>query len=251
MKIVILTGGPKGRLLESLVNDGRKISAVVVPKSKKYRSRFEPTLKSALFHQIPIIFAPPQSLADSLKDVDYTLLLSCGWPFLIPESVFSKVQIAVNIHPSLLPKYRGKYLHYILINQEKQTGVTAHVMTNQLDAGPIIDQHRFDVSPFDTVKSLLRKCSEAEIPLVKSVLRQIEEDKMKATPQNEKEATIYVNQRTPEDSEIDPEKPLKDLFYEIRACDPNEYPAFFEIEGQKVYVRLWRKDKPPEEEDMI
>lgn len=251
MKILLLTGGAKAQLLESLIADGRKISAVVVPQSKKYRSRFEPTVQSASSLHIPIICPPPSSLADYLKDVDFNILLSCGYPFLIPESVFSNAQIAVNIHPSLLPKYRGKYPHYILINKEEYTGVTAHLMTSQLDAGPIIGHKRFQVSPFDTVKSLLRKCGEAEIPLVKSVLSQIEEDKMKTTPQNEKEATTYVNQRTPEDSRIDPNKPLKELFYEIRACDPDEYPAFFEVEGKKVFIRLWRKEKSPDEEDMI
>ena len=73
-----------------------------------------------------------------------------------------------------------------------------------------------------------------------------------ATPQDETQATVFPGKRVPKDSEIDPTKPLIELVNAIRACDPDEYPAFFYVEGQKVCIRLWRPDRPPEDgEDMI
>jgi methionyl-tRNA formyltransferase len=67
--------------------------------------------------------------------------------------------------------------------------------------------------------------------------------------QDESQATIYPKKRRPEDSEIDPNKSLVELFDTIRACDPQDFPAFFFIEGQRVCIRLWRPERPVEEDD--
>lgn len=69
--------------------------------------------------------------------------------------------------------------------------------------------------------------------------------------QDESKATIYKDIRTPKDSHIDWNKPLKDLYNEIRACDPNDYPAYVLINGEKVYIKMWRSEKEEGESDMI
>jgi len=69
--------------------------------------------------------------------------------------------------------------------------------------------------------------------------------------QDAAQATEYRIKRKPEDSEIDPQRPLLDLYNQIRACDPDDYPAYFYVEGQKVCIGLWRQDKPGSELDMI
>ena len=224
---------------------------MVVPKSQKYFSKYQEVILTAELHNIKTICAPPEELSEYTKDIEFNVLLSCGYPFVIPENVYSRAMYAVNFHPTLLPKYRGRYLHYILINNDEYSGVTAHLIDSSLDTGPIIKQELFKVSPFDTVKSLLRKSSEVEIQLVMDTLNLIKSGSVKMKPQDESQASHYFKKRTPKDSEVDPNKPLKELFYQIRSCDPVEYPAFFYIDGQKVYVNLYRKDKPSDEFDMI
>jgi methionyl-tRNA formyltransferase len=59
-------------------------------------------------------------------------------------------------------------------------------------------------------------------------------------PQNENEATEYNVILTPKDSLLDWNKSLKELYNEIRACDSEEYPAYFIVDGQKVFIKLWR-----------
>ena len=137
------------------------------------------------------------------------------------------------------------------MNGEKQTGVTDHFLTTEMDQGEIIAQTSFDVIPFDTTKSLFRKCQEIEPELIYSVLEQIRTGQVQAYPQDESRASDFSHIRTPEDSFIDWNKSLKELFNEIRACDPIDYPAFFFVDGQKVYIKLWRPEKPETDFDMI
>ena len=65
------------------------------------------------------------------------------------------------------------------------------------------------------------------------------------------QATEFPRVRVPEDSKIDPSRPLTDIINLIRACDPDDFPAFFEYHGQKVGIKLWRLEKPLDESDMI
>jgi methionyl-tRNA formyltransferase len=69
--------------------------------------------------------------------------------------------------------------------------------------------------------------------------------------QSEKEATLYTHKRTLKDSFIDWNEPLRELYNEIRACDPEDYPAFFFVDGRKVCIRMWRLDKFEDGKDMI
>lgn len=251
MKVLFLPGAGKTKLLNTLIESQVSIVAVVVPKSRKYFPKYQELISIAAQNNVRIICAPPKNLHELTNDVEFDVLLSCGYPFVIPEEVFSRAKCAVNFHPALLPKHRGRYLHYILIHKDEHSGVTAHLIDSTLDTGPIIKQEHFKVSPFDTIKSLARKSADAEIKLVADVLELIKNGAVEALPQKEEHATSYFKQRTPEDSEVDPDKPLKELFYEIRSCDPVEYPAFFYMEGHKVYIHLYRKEKPEDEFDMV
>ena len=79
----------------------------------------------------------------------------------------------------------------------------------------------------------------------------LEEGNFICKKQDESLASTYNYMRTPNDSEINWNHSLKSLYNQIRACDPEKYPAFFYVNGEKVYIRLWRESKPEEESDMI
>jgi methionyl-tRNA formyltransferase len=158
---------------------------------------------------------------------------------------------ALNIHPTLLPKYRGPTTGaYILINNESESGSTIHFLEEEADKGDIVLQSRVVLNPFDTPRSLQRKVYETEPSLIIDALHNLD---LGAIPyqQDEGIATSYPKKRKPEDSKIDPTKSLLDLFNEIRACDPLDYPAYFEYLGQKVCIKLWRPEKSEEQNDEI
>lgn len=119
-KIIFLTGHKKEKLLETLVDKGSNIIAVIVPNSSKYKQNFENVVATAKKKQILVICPYPDSLEKATEDLEFYILLSCGYPFLISKNVFLKAKFAINFHPALLPKNRGKYVHYVLINNEEQ-----------------------------------------------------------------------------------------------------------------------------------
>ena len=179
------------------------------------------------------------------------MLLSIGFPYIIPKEIYNRHPIALNIHPTLLPHYRGPTTGaYIIMNNEKFSGSTIHLMNEKVDSGPIISQFKISLTSFDTIRSMQRKVYDAEPFLLLDAIKRLDQG-FKPQPQNEFKATYYSKKRLPKDSQINPEKTLNQLFNEIRACDPDDFPAFFFYEGQKVCIRLWRPEKSKDEDDMI
>jgi len=178
-------------------------------------------------------------------------LLSLGFPWRIPQSLYGNFEVALNVHPTLLPHYRGPTTGaYVLINGEEFSGSTVHQISADFDAGPIIAQSRVPLSPFETVQSLQRKVYASEPDLVMEALMKIQNGEA-PTPQNTSEGSEFPKSRNPADSEIDPNKSLIELFNRIRASDELYFPAFFFHHGEKVCVKLWRPDKPGGEDDLL
>jgi methionyl-tRNA formyltransferase len=251
LKLAFLTGYPKVKLLQTIHDQGVDITVLVLPNTEKYLRNCDELINLASRLNIPILQTHPKILSEELLPYTFNTLISCGYPYIIPTAVYNRARYAINFHPTLLPKHRGRFVHHVLFNKELESGVTAHMISERLDAGPILDQEKFCVTPFDTVKSLLRKCSEVEIPLMERVLNALRKGKLHPLPQNESEACEHFEKKTPADSEVDPNIPLKDLFYTLRTFDPDLYPGFFYVDGQKVFIKIYRQDKPESESDMI
>ena len=252
MRIHLFTGYDKGKLVKSILDAGYIIDAIVIPSMRKYRDRLERFVQlgqelGISVHEV----ASRTNFAGLPKPKTEDVLLSVGFPIILPKAITESYQYAVNLHPTLLPRHRGKYLHYVLIENDVHSGVTAHFMDDGTDTGDIIGQRIFAVSPFDTVTSLRRKSEALEFPLIADVLTQLATNTFVAIKQNESDSSTHVQQRTPDDSEIDGQIPLIQLMPRIRAADPDLYPAFFEYQGEKVFIKVWRNDKPDDEFDMI
>jgi methionyl-tRNA formyltransferase len=178
------------------------------------------------------------------KLVDEEILLSVGYRFIIPKTVYQKFKYAINIHPSLLPKYKGAYSGYAIIeNGENETGITAHLIDEGIDTGDIIRQIVIPLTKFDTTTTMLSKVSKIEPIFVSDVIKGFLTGDMKIEKQPTIEDIIYNKKRKPEDSEIDETKSLISLYNKIRACDQERYPAYFKINGKKVKIKLEFNDK--------
>ena len=185
------------------------------------------------------------------QDHGNVLLLSAGFPRIFDPTHYRRYDYAVNIHPTLLPKHRGKYQNYVILDGDPQSGLTAHLIEEGIDTGPILASIRFNLSPFETIRSLKRRSIELEPAFVVDVLSGLEDLVQTATPQDERQATTHLNQRVPADSELDPSVPLIDLLPILRAADPDLYAAHFWHNGERVLVTIRRDDKPREEWDMV
>lgn len=245
---VILFGGPRREpVVMSLLATGMTVRAIIVPEVQTPALR--KSVDALRSQNVPIITTRKADIDTTLLPFAGHAMFSVGFPFLLPVSVLERHSLRLNVHPTLLPVYRGPMSgYYIPVNNEKESGSTVHFLEAGMDDGDIIIQNRVPISKFDTVRSIQRKVYEHEPALVVEALKKLDAGEP-ATKQDETQATIFQKMRTPADSEIDPNKPLIELFDMIRACDPDAYPAFFYMEGQKVCIRLWRPDRPPEDKD--
>jgi methionyl-tRNA formyltransferase len=242
MQWIILFGGAgREATVSHIINRGLKVLAIIVPLTRNAK------LESAVskLRELPcdLIESDKDDLDSLLRQFHGNAILSVGFPYLIPSHLLKLFQPAINIHPTLLPRYRGPTSGaYILINNERESGSTVHHMTSQMDRGDIVLQSRVPLTPFDTIRSMQRKVYALEQELLVNALAALENG-VKPITQDESQASEFSKKRTPADSELDPSKPLIDLVNQIRACDPREYPAFFIYNGQKITVQLQRLDR--------
>ena len=129
--------------------------------------------------------------------------------------------------------------------------MTIHYIDEGMDTGPIIYQQKICLSPFDTVNSLMRKTKEQEAKALLIALSELQSPGFIPKNQNENIASSYPGFRKPEDSQVDPNMSLNDLYNFIRACDPDKFPAFMIKDGEKVGIKLFRLQKPDNEFDSI
>lgn len=247
--IVLFGGAGREASIERMLAEGFFLEAIIVPARRNDKlDRSVARLKALPCNVLEV---SKSGLADILKPFSGKALLSIGFPYLIPGELLELFIPALNVHPTLLPRYRGPTTAaYVLLNNERESGSTIHYMTEHMDRGDIVSQSRVALNAFDTIRSLQRKVYASEAQLVIDALAALERG-FSAKPQDETQASEFPKKRTPNDSEIDPTRPLTELFNQIRACDPEEFPAFFYHNGEKVCVRLWRPEKSVGADDEI
>ena len=139
---------------------------------------------------------------------------------------------AVNLHGSLLPKYRGRVpINWTIINGETETGVTLHYMTAKPDAGDIIDQEKVAITEDDTAKTLFLKAVAAAKVMLKRTLPLLAAGKAPRKAQNDAEATTFGG-RKPADGEIDWSKSARQVRDLVRAVT-RPYPGAFSFLGDR------------------
>jgi methionyl-tRNA formyltransferase len=174
------------------------------------------------------------------KQIDY--LVSVNYRYIIPTEIFSIPQYAINIHGSLLPKYRGRTPHvWSIINGEEYSGITCHLIDEGVDTGNIIEQVTVEIEPNDTGYSLLQKFQVLYPQILVKSLRKLE-DKYETIPQNDLEASYY-GKRTPDMGYIDFYKDSKQVINFVRA-QAFPYPGayYYLNNGQKISINKLEKE---------
>lgn len=148
------------------------------------------------------------------------VLLCATYHRLLPVSLLGKARWAVNLHPSLLPRYRGANpFYWVIRNGETETGVTAHLMSADADAGDILRQEKIPISETETQGSLRRRLADLAARVAVHTLRDIRDGAVTLTPQDEAGARAYGR---PGDAEriVDPSWSVADARRAIRALAP-------------------------------
>lgn len=142
----------------------------------------------------------------------------------------------LNLHGSLLPMYRGRCpVNWVLVNGEKETGVTLHYMTPRPDDGDIVGQKAFPIADEDTALTLFQKAERATAGLLDEVLPLILKGTAPRVPQDQSRAT-YFGGRRPKDGKMDWDRPASTVRNLVRAVT-RPYPGAFTFKGdRKLFI---------------
>jgi UDP-4-amino-4-deoxy-L-arabinose formyltransferase/UDP-glucuronic acid dehydrogenase (UDP-4-keto-hexauronic acid decarboxylating) len=145
---------------------------------------------------------------------------------------------AFNLHGSYLPHYRGRCpVNWVIINGEKQTGVTLHYMIDKPDAGDIVGQKAVIIDQLDTAKTLYDKLCGAAKELLDEVLPLIKKGNIPRQKQDLKKGSYYGGRR-PEDGRIDWKKSADEIYNLIRGVT-QPYPGAFAFLDNDEKVVIW------------
>jgi methionyl-tRNA formyltransferase len=140
--------------------------------------------------------------------------------YIKPEILDLPPHKAINIHPSLLPRYRGASpIQWAIANGDKETGVTILYVSKEMDAGDIILQEPYPIDDEDTAETLSRKLAERGAHLLIQALNAIRSGHAPRTPQDE-HAVTYVSKLTKEDGRVDWAWPARVIRNRLRGFTP-------------------------------
>jgi methionyl-tRNA formyltransferase len=227
--------------MEALLKMGAPIAALFTHRDDPHEEVWwRSCAELATRHGVPVhldesVETAGAKLAASKPNVIY----SFSYRHLIPESVLALAPLgAFNLHPSLLPAYRGRApVNWVLVNGERETGVTLHHMVARADAGDIVGQRAVAIDDGDNALTLYRKL----VPLGVDLIDELHPKIVAGTaPRRMMDISkgSYFGRRKPEDGRIDWRLPARKIFNLVRAVT-HPYPgAFCFVGGRKLF--LWQ-----------
>lgn len=213
--VVTVPDKPKGR--------GQKVSQSVVKKfagEQKLKVLTPDNLKD-------------QSFIENLRKLEPDLILVVAFRIL-PEEVFSLPPLGtVNLHASLLPKYRGAApINWAIINGEKETGLTTFYIRKKVDTGDIILQQKIDIGPEENFGELYNRMAHLGAEVLWETVELIEKGEVKVFKQDDSQATT-APKITPEHCRIDWSKTAGQIKNQIRGLSPSP-GAFTSFRGKNL-----------------
>lgn len=190
-------------------------------------------------NELPLFIGNPRNGKANffLKDYQVDVLLSINYLFIIEKDIIDlPKKYAINFHGSLLPKYRGRTPHvWAIINNETETGITAHIISEGCDEGDIVYQEKIKIDSHSTGADILNKYVDIYPSIILKVMKDIEADNITLTKQDPLKAT-WFHKRTPEDGEINWNWQKERIFNWVRAL-AKPYPgAFSYYENCKIAI---------------
>ena len=190
---------------------------------RKKEIRMTPVKELALDYGLPIY--QPEKLSksaelDSLMNLNADGIVTAAFGQFLPSKLLDSVNFAVNVHASLLPKYRGGApIHYAIINGDKEAGVTIMEMVKEMDAGDMIARRAIPIEETDNVGTMFEKLALVGRDLLLESLPSYLAGDLKPVPQDKNQVTFSPN-ISPEEERIDWTKTNHQIFNQIRGMNP-------------------------------
>lgn len=233
------------RALETLIEAGHEVVLAVTqpdkPKGRGKAVQFSPVKTAALAHGIEI-YQPRRirepECVEHLKNYEADIFIVAAFGQILSAEILEMPKYGcVNIHASLLPKYRGASpIQWAVINGEKTAGVTTMQMDAGIDTGDILEKTELPLADDETGGSLFDKLAEAGAKLCVQTIARIQDGTVTRTRQDEAQAT-HVGMITKQMGNIDWTKPAIQIERLIRGLDP--WPsAFTRLNGKTL--KIWK-----------
>ncbi len=254
MKIVFM-GTPDFAVpaLKALADAGYDISAAVTqpdrPKGRGGAVSMSPVKEEALSLGIPILQphkASEPEFVDNIRRIGPDVIVVAAFGQILPKAVLDIPKYGcINIHGSLLPKYRGAApVQRAVINGDRTTGLTTMLMNEGLDTGDILETREIAVDDKETSGSLFDKLGAISGELICSTLEGISKGTLKPVKQDDSESS-YAARLDKEDGNIDWSRDAVSIERLVRGLDP--WPsAYTYLDGRTL--KIWEADALPEKE---
>ena len=243
---VIFMGTPDFSVgtLEALVEAGHEVVLAVTqpdkPKGRGKEMQFTPVKECAIKYNIPV-YQPrrvrePECI-EELRKYEADIMVVVAFGQILPKEILEMCEYGcVNVHASLLPKYRGAApIQWAIIDGEEVTGVTTMQMDEGLDTGDMLLKTEIPMEPKETGGSLHDKLSEAGAKLCVETLKALEEKTVTPIPQGET-TTAYAKMLDKQLGNIDWNKDARAIERLIRGLSP--WPSAYTNWNEKV-MKIW------------
>jgi len=186
-------------------------------------------------------------IIEEIKNLNPEAIVVVAFGAFLPKEILQIPKYGcINLHPSLLPKYRGPSpIHYALLEGDKTTGVTTMILDEGTDTGPILLQEEVSILPDDTYGILSRRLAIIGADLMIKTLKELKEGKIIPKPQDNSKATI-TKKIEKEDCKIDWKLPAEKILNMIRAFNP--FPGAYTYFNKKI-LKIWEAELVPFESD--
>lgn len=231
-------------ILDGLVEAGYDVLAVVTqpdrPVGRKKILTAPPVKEAAVTHGLPVY--QPEKIGGSMEldaiiALEADVIITAAFGQFLPEKLIQSPKFgAVNVHASLLPKYRGGApVHYSIMKGDNETGVTIMEMVKKMDAGDILSQGAIPILPTDDVGSMFDKLSLLGRDLLLETLPRLIKGEITPLKQDESRVTYSPN-ITREEEKIDFNKTAEEIDWQVRGMRP--WPVAYTIYHDTRW-KLW------------
>ena len=241
-------------VLEMLINN-YQVSMVVTQPDKKVgrKQKITKTPAKIAAEELDIPVYQPVKLSgsselDELIAMNADFIVTAAYGQFLPTKFLNSAKIAaVNVHGSLLPKYRGGApIQYSLINGDKETGITIMEMVKKMDAGDIYAQKAIEIEPDDTAGSLFEKLSYLGRDLLLETLPKISDGSVQKVTQNEEEVVFSPN-ITKNQERITSKMTAQEANNLLRGLNPDP-GAYMMVNGKRF--KVWKAEVADESTDL-
>jgi len=191
-------------------------------------------------------------LIPQLQAIAPDYIFSFYYRNMIPAEILACAKIAaLNMHGSLLPKYRGRApVNWAILHGETKTGASLHVMEVKPDAGDIVGQSEVSIGPNETATEVFAKVSQAAVKVMQSALPELIQGNVPRKPNNLAQGSYFAG-RKPADGQIHWNQSASQVHNLIRAVAPPYPGAFTDWEGQtRIVARSSLQGPFPEKLDL-